>query len=196
VRIAEDGEILSRGPHIMEGYHNKPEETRQVIDADGWFHTGDIGRLDEAGRLSITDRKKDIIVLANGKNVAPQPIEAAIKASPYIGEIVLIGDRQNIVTALVVPAFEAVKKWSREHNLGVTEPAELVQHPEVRKLIKTEIDRHSTAFADFERVRRFTLLDREFSMENGEVTPTLKLKRRVIAEHYAAEIAGMNRGGE
>src|SRR5438034_6495079 len=150
----------------MEGYHNQPEETRQVIDADGWFHTGDIGRLDDRGRLSITDRKKDIIVLANGKNVAPQPIEAALKASPMIAEVVLIGDKQNVLTALLVPAFEALNSFAREHNLGTTEPKELVKRPEVRQLIKAEIDRHSTALADFERVRRFTLLDHEFTQES------------------------------
>jgi long-chain acyl-CoA synthetase len=195
VRIAADGEILSRGPHIMEGYHNKPEETKQAIDADGWFHTGDIGRLDPQGRLSITDRKKDIIVLATGKNVAPQPIEAALKASPYIAEIALIGDRQNILTALVVPAFDAVKEYARARSLGVSEPKDLVQHPEIRKLIKAEIDRLSKSFADFERVRRFTLLDHEFTVDSGLLTPTMKLKRRVVAERYAKEISTM-RGGE
>jgi long-chain acyl-CoA synthetase len=195
VRIAEDGEILSRGPHIMEGYHNKPEETRQAIDPDGWFHTGDIGRLDAQGRLSITDRKKDIIVLATGKNVAPQPIEAALKASPYIAEIALIGDRQNVLTALVVPAFDALKTFARERGLGVSESAALAQHPDVRKLIKAEIDRLGKPFADFERVRRFALLDHEFTADSGLLTPTLKLKRRVVAERYAKEIAAM-RGGE
>jgi long-chain acyl-CoA synthetase len=196
VRIADDGEILTRGPHVMEGYHNRPEETRQVIDPDGWFHTGDIGRLDAQGRLSITDRKKDIIVLANGKNVAPQPIEAILKGSPMIAEIALIGDNQNVISALVIPAFEALKNFAREQNLGTAEPKELVKRPEVRKLIKEEIDRRSTALADYERVRRFTLLDHEFTQESGLLTPTLKLKRRLIAERYAQEIAAMTRGGE
>jgi long-chain acyl-CoA synthetase len=176
----------------MEGYHNKPDETRKAIDPDGWFHTGDIGRLDERGRLAITDRKKDIIVLANGKNVAPQLLESAIKASRYIKEIALIGDRQNVVTALVVPDFEALKAFAKERGLSASSPSDLTKDPEVRKLIKSEIDRYSAPFADFERVKRFTLLDHEFTLESGLLTPTLKLKRREIAQKYASEIAAMS----
>jgi long-chain acyl-CoA synthetase len=193
VRIAPDGEILTRGPHIMRGYFHKPEATRDAIDPEGWFHTGDIGDLDEAGYLRITDRKKDIIVLANGKNVAPQPIEAALKASPYIQEIALIGDKQPTITALVVPAFERLRAYAREHELP-TEPEALAQHPEIRRLLKVEIDRHSGQLADFERIKRFTILDHEFSIDGGELTPTLKLKRRVIAEKYRDAIAAMGRG--
>jgi long-chain acyl-CoA synthetase len=192
VRIAEDGEILTRGPLVMEGYHNKPEDTAQAIDPEGWFRTGDIGKLDERGRLAITDRKKDIIVLANGKNVAPQPIETALKASRYIAEVALIGDRQNVVTALIVPAFDALKSYAKERNLDVPDNAALVKHPEIRKLIKSEIDRHSVSFADFERVRRFTPLDHEWTLDSGLLTPTLKVKRKAIKERYAAEIAEMS----
>jgi long-chain acyl-CoA synthetase len=193
VKIAPDGEILTRGPHVMRGYFHKPEDTREAIDPEGWFHTGDIGELDEAGYLRITDRKKDIIVLANGKNVSPQPIEAALKSSPYIQEAVLIGDKQPTVTALIVPAFDRLRAHARENSLP-TEPKALVQHPETRRLIKGEIDRHSTHLADFERIKRFTMLDHEFSIDGGELTPTLKLKRRVIAEKYADQIAAMSRG--
>jgi long-chain acyl-CoA synthetase len=195
VKIAGDGEILTRGPHVMAGYFNKPEATAEAIDPDGWFHTGDIGEFDAHGSLRITDRKKDILVLANGKNVAPQPIEAALKASPYIAEIVLLGDRQATVTALVVPAFDRLRAFARDRGLP-EEPAALTKEAEVRRLLKTEIDRHSTHLADFERVKRFTVLDREFSIDGGELTPTLKLKRRVIAEKYADAIAGLYRGGE
>jgi long-chain acyl-CoA synthetase len=194
VKIAPDGEILTRGPHVMRGYFHKPDATRDAIDPEGWFHTGDIGVLDEAGYLRITDRKKDIIVLANGKNVAPQPIEAALKSSPYIQEIVLIGDKQSTITALVVPAFDRLRAYAREHDLP-SEPEALAQHPDVRRFLKAEIDRHSGHLADFERIKRFSVLDREFSIDGGELTPTLKLKRRVIAEKYADEIAGMGRGG-
>jgi long-chain acyl-CoA synthetase len=195
VKIAPDGEILTRGPHVMRGYYNKPDATREAIDPDGWFHTGDIGELSADGYLRITDRKKDIIVLANGKNVAPQPIEAALKASPYIEEIVLIGDKQPTITAVVVPAYDRLKAFAREHGLP-DKPEALAQDPEVRKLLKKEIDRLSGHLADFERIKRFALLERGFSIEGGELTPTLKVKRRVIAEKYADVIGGMQRGAE
>ncbi|MBW3621899.1 MAG: AMP-binding protein, partial [Armatimonadetes bacterium] len=196
VMIAEDGEILSRGPHIMEGYHHKPEETQNVIDGEGWFHTGDIGRLDEQGRLRITDRKKDLIVLATGKNVAPQPIETAIKESPYIAEAALFGDNQNVISALIAPNIDALKAYAQEKNIGVSEPGDLVRHPEVKKLIKAEIDRATTGFADFEKVRKFTLLDHNFTDHPDLITPTLKLKRQLVKEKYAREIAAMSGGAE
>jgi long-chain acyl-CoA synthetase len=189
VKIADDGEILSRGPHIMKGYFNKPEETAAAIDSDGWFHTGDIGELDEEGYLKITDRKKDIIVLANGKNVAPQGIEATLKASRYIANVVLFGDRQPQIVALIVPDFEHLKGWAREQGVSATEPAELVKLPEVKKFYRQEIERHSGDLADFEKVRRFALLERDFG--GDEVTPTLKIKRRVVAENFDGEIRAM-----
>lgn len=191
VKIAADGEILSRGPHIMTGYYNKPEETAQAIDAEGWFHTGDIGRLEENGYLKITDRKKDIIVLANGKNVAPQPIEARLKASPYIGSVVLFGDRQPQIVALVVPDFEHLKRWAREQGLETKDTEALVKDAKVQKLIRDEITAQSKDLADFESVRRFALLSRDFSQERDEITPTLKIKRKVVAEHFAEEIRGL-----
>jgi long-chain acyl-CoA synthetase len=194
VKIAEDGEILSRGPHIMRGYYKLPEETAKAIDPDGWFHTGDIGVLDEEGFLRITDRKKDIIVLANGKNVAPQPIEAKLKASPHIANAVLFGDRQAQVVALVVPDFERLREWAAEQGLKAGEPEELIRLAEVKTHIKAEVDRLTTDLADFEKIRRITLLPRDFSMERDELTPTLKVKRRVVAEHYAAEIQAMYGG--
>jgi long-chain acyl-CoA synthetase len=194
VKIAADGEILSRGPHIMLGYFNKPEETAKAIDAEGWFYTGDIGVLDEDGYLRITDRKKDIIVLANGKNVAPQPIEAKLKGSQYVASAVLFGDKQQNVVALIVPDFEHLKSWASDKGLAATEPEELVKAPEVRKLYKEEIERHSADLADFEKVRRFTLLTRDFSHDRGELTPTLKIKRRVVAENYADAVQAMYGG--
>jgi long-chain acyl-CoA synthetase len=194
VRIADDGEILSRGPHIMVGYHNKPEATAQAIDADGWFHTGDIGMLEADGYLRITDRKKDILVLANGKNVAPQPIEGKLKASPFIANVVLFGDREPQVVALIVPDFEHLKRWAREQGIDTRDTAELIARPEVKRLYREEIDRVSPDLADFEMIRRFTLLARDFSQEQDELTPTLKVKRRVVAEHFAAEIAALYGG--
>ena len=195
IRIAPDGEILYRGPNVMKGYWNNEEATREMIDEEGWLHTGDIGHLDEESYLKITDRKKDIIVLANGKNVAPQPIESAIKQSPFVTEIVLIGDQQNIVTALVVPNKERLKEWATGEGLSFESDAALLESPEAKKKIKQEIDANSKHLADFEKVRRFTLLDATFGVDTGEMTPTLKIKRKVVLQRYAREVAAL-RGEE
>jgi long-chain acyl-CoA synthetase len=194
VKLAPDGEILCRGHNVMQGYYNKPEATRDAIDAGGWFHTGDVGVLDADGYLTITDRKKEILVLSNGKNVAPAPIEARLKTSPFIAQAVLLGDRQNVVSALIVPEFERLRLWAKEQEITANDNVALIAEPRVRRLIKAEIDRLSKELADFEKVRRFALLERDFTMDSGELTPTLKLKRRVIHDKYAAIIAGM--GGE
>jgi long-chain acyl-CoA synthetase len=193
VKIAEDGEICSRGPHIMKGYYNKPQETAEAIDADGWFHTGDVGEIDADGCLKITDRKKDLLVLANGKKVAPQPIENTLKSSPYISQIVLLGDKQSTVTALIVPAFERLKQFAQERGLNGADDGDLLKHPEVNRLIRSEIERLSGNLADFEKIHRFALLDHEFTVEDGEMTPTLKIKRRVVIEKYQDVIQGLYR---
>ena len=193
VRIAEDGEVLVRGPNVMLGYYNKPAETAQAIDPDDWFHTGDLGSLDADGFLRITGRKKDIIVLANGKNVAPVPIEEQLKTSPYISEAVLFGDEQDVITALIVPNFERTREWAKMQGLLVQGDAELVALPEVKQLIKQEIDRLTSHLAEFEKVRRFTLLDHPFSIETGELTPTLKVRRHFIKQRYAKELEAMRR---
>jgi long-chain acyl-CoA synthetase len=193
IKIAQDGEILARGPSLMRGYFGKPEATQAAIDAEGWLHTGDIGEITPKGMLKITDRKKDIIVLANGKNVAPQPIEALIKQSPYIAEAVLIGDKQNVITAIIVPAFDRLKSWAQSHALPISDMAELVRKAEIRKLIKEEIDRLSVDLADFERIKRFEIVSQPFTIEGGELTPTLKVKRKVIVQKYAALIEQMAR---
>ena len=191
VKIAEDGEILSRGPHIMQGYFNKPSDTAEAIDADGWFHTGDIGEIDEEGFLTITDRKKNLLILSNGKNVAPQPIENQLKQSPYISEIMLLGDQRRTITALIVPNYDAVKEFAAEQQLETEDIPALLQTQEVQRLIRGEINQYSSDFADFERVRMFTLMAEEFSEESGEMTPTLKLKRPVIMENHKAAIDQM-----
>ncbi len=170
--------------------------TAEVIDADGWLHTGDIGELDDEGYLKITDRKKDIIVLANGKNVAPQPIESALKQSSFITEIVLIGDKQNIVTALVVPNRDKLKEWATTENLTFTTDDELLALPQTYKKIKTEIDGLSKHLADFERVKKFALINAQFSVDTGELTPTLKIKRKVVLTKYAKEVATLRGGNE
>jgi long-chain acyl-CoA synthetase len=196
VKIAADGEILVRGPNIMQGYYNMPEKTAEVIEADGWFHTGDIGEFDEDGFLKITDRKKDLLVLANGKKVAPQPIETLLKESPYISQVVLFGDKQSIVTALVVPLFEHVKGWVKERGMSVSsiKKKELAQLAAVKNLIQEEIERLSGHLANFERIHRFSLIDHEFTVESGEMTPTFKVKRRVVMEKYRDVIETMYRG--
>jgi long-chain acyl-CoA synthetase len=191
VEIAEDGEILSRGPHIMQGYFNKPSDTAEAIDADGWFHTGDIGEIDAEGFLTITDRKKNILVLSNGKNVAPQPIENQLKQSPYISEIMLLGDQRSTVSALIVPSFDELKEFAAEQQLEAEDIPALLQTQEVQRLIRSEINQYSADFADFERVRRFTLVAEEFSEKSGEMTPTLKLKRSVVMENHKAAIDQM-----
>jgi len=191
VRLAEDGEILCRGPLVMQGYYNKQEETSSVIDGEGWLHTGDIGVMEPDGHLKITDRKKNILVLANGKNVAPQPIESHLIQSPYISQILLTGDQQKAVAALIVPAFDAVKEALSGKGVDAPTPEAIVELREARQLIKSEIDRLSDHLADFERLKRFTLLPREFSMAEGELTPTLKIKRKVVLEHFREQVQQM-----
>jgi long-chain acyl-CoA synthetase len=194
VKIAGDGEILFKGPNVMPGYWKNEEATRDMIDADGWLHTGDVGIVDDEGYLKITDRKKDILVLVNGKKVAPQPIESELKQSPFINEAVLIGDKQNVVTALVLPAMGKLTEWAKEQSLTYADNDALLALPEVKKKIKQEIDAHSKHLADFEKIKKFTLLNATFSVDTGEMTPTLKVKRKVVAQKYAREIAAM--GGE
>ena len=191
VQIAEDGEILTRGPHVMKGYFNNESATAEVIDGEGWFHTGDIGIIDEDGFVKITDRKKNIIVLSNGKNVAPQPIESELVQSPFINQILLVGNERKNLAALIVPNFDALKAWAAENNVATDDLATTLETREVQQLIQGEIRSRLTDFSDFEQVRRFTLLDKEFSQEADEMTPTLKLKRNVIIERYGDAIAEM-----
>lgn len=192
LKIAEDGEILYQGPNVMKGYWQNEQATRDMIDADGWLHTGDIGVLDDEGYLKITDRKKDLLVLHTGKKVAPLPIESAIKVSPFINEIVLIGDKQSVVTALVLPEKRKLTEWAKEQNLAFADEAALLALPEVKKKLKQEIDAQSGGLADFEKVKRFTIIGDTFSVDSGELTPTLKVKRKIVAQKYAREIAAMN----
>jgi long-chain acyl-CoA synthetase len=184
VKIAPDGEILTRGPHVMKGYFKKPDATAEAIDPEGWFHTGDIGVIDERGFLTITDRKKDIIVTSGGKNIAPQPIERLLKSSPLVGEVVMIGDRRNFPIALVIPAFEALEKWAREKSLSFASREELIARPEVVALYEQTVKETTGHLAQFERIKKIALLPREFSIETGELTPKLSVKRRVVEQKY------------
>ncbi len=191
VRIAEDGEILSRGPHIMMGYFNNPEATAQAIDKDGWFHTGDIGELDSDGFLKITDRKKDIIINAYGKNIAPQPLEAMLKSSPYIGTPVLIGDRRKYLSALIVPNFEKLERDAQGLGIAFNSREELVANGQVIGLIQTEIDRFYKNLDRQEQIRRFTQLSRDFTIEDDEITRSLKVKRKNVDAKYKSIIDQM-----
>jgi long-chain acyl-CoA synthetase len=184
VRIAGDGEILTRGPHVMQGYFNKPEATAEVIDHEGYFHTGDIGRIDEDGYLYITDRKKDLIVTSAGKNIAPQPIENLMKAHALIGELVMVGNARNYPTALVVPKFENLTRLAEQEGITNTSRAELIAHPRVIELIEQAIASMSGELAQYEKIKKITLIPHEFSIDAGELTPTLKVKRRVVEARY------------
>ena len=183
VEIAPDGEILTRGPNVMKGYYNNPEATREAIGRDGWFRTGDIGELSD-GFLRITDRKKDIIVTAGGKNIAPQPIENAIKSNKYVSEVVMIGDKRKYPVLLVVPNFEQLEKWARLRNLTWTDRAQLLSLPAVQQKMEQAVLGSLHGLAAFETPKKVALLEHEFSIEAGELTPTLKVKRRVIDQHY------------
>lgn len=190
IKLAEDGEVLVRGVGVMVGYYNQPEQTAQVIGEDGWFRTGDIGAIDEDGYLTITDRKKDILVLANGKNVAPQPIENQLRESDLIKEVVLFGDGMESLCALIEPEREVVKRELDAAGHSYTEDT-LISLPQTRSLVKAQVDKLNKKLADFEKVRRFELIDANFSIEGGELTPSLKVKRGVVKERYADTIAKM-----
>jgi long-chain acyl-CoA synthetase len=194
VKIAEDGEIVVRGPNIMKGYFNNPEATSQAIDKDGWFHTGDIGLIDKDGFLKITDRKKDIIINAYGKNIAPQPLEALLKSSPYIGTPVLIGDQRKYLVALIVPNFEKLERDAKAMGVSFSTPQELVANEQVKALMQQELDRFNKNLDRQEKIRRFTLLPRDFTIDEDEITPSLKVKRKNIDKKYKPVIDAMYAG--
>lgn len=190
IKIADDGEILARGPNVMKGYYKKEAATREAL-AGGWFHTGDIGCLDDDGFLAITDRKKDLIVTSGGKNVAPQPIENLLKTNPYITNIVIIGDRRRFVSALVVPDFEKLGEYARSHGISYSGNEGLVADNRIVEFIKSEIDRATPQLASYERIKKIRVLSREFEIESGEMTPTLKVRRTNIEERYKGLIDEM-----
>ncbi len=184
IRIAEDGEILAKGPNIMQGYYLLEEETAEVLK-DDWFHTGDIGTVDVDGYLTITDRKKQIMVTSVGKKIAPQAIEKAVENSKYIEQIVLVGEQRRFVAALIVPDFEQLGLFARKAGLKNVSAAELVKEESVVELIRLEIEKQQAIFSDYERIRKFELLAEPFTIENGKLTPTMKVKRKVVLQEYA-----------
>jgi long-chain acyl-CoA synthetase len=191
VKIAEDGEILCQGPNIMLGYWNNEKATREAIDEDGYFHTGDIGHLDDQGRLYITDRKKELIVTSGGKKVAPQPIENLLKVDKYISQAVLIGDQRNFISALIVPNFDSLVRWAGYKKITFKSHAELIQNPLVYAKIGSRVERVNERLSNYERIKKMVLLDEEMTLEGGQLTPSLKVKRRVVNQMYAAQIEGM-----
>jgi long-chain acyl-CoA synthetase len=194
IKIAEDGEILARGPNIMVGYYNNKKATEETIDKDGWLHTGDIGIFDPAGHLVITDRKKHLFVSSGGKNIAPQPLENLFLQSKYIDQFVLIGDKRMFLSALIVPDYDALKEYADSHRLPYKTKEDITRIPEVHKLIDEDIRRLQKDLANYERVRRFAILDKPLSIEDGEITPTMKVRRKVVEERYRDLIEGMYQG--
>jgi long-chain acyl-CoA synthetase len=191
IRIAPDGEIITRGPNVMRGYYGKPQATADAIDGDGWFHTGDIGLIDAEGFLRITDRKKDLIVTAGGKNIAPQPIENLAKRSKFVSNAVMLGDRRPFPIMLVVPNPEPLRAWAARHGLPTDDVERLVARPEVHTKIEREVRKTLRDLAQFEMPKKFLLLPRDFSVEGGELTPTLKVRRRVVEERHRAAIEAL-----
>jgi long-chain acyl-CoA synthetase len=191
VKIAPDGEIITRGPNVMIGYYNKPQATAEALNSEKWFHTGDIGMLDSEGFLRITDRKKDIIVTAGGKNISPQPIEALAKTSKFVSNAVMLGDRRPFPIMLIVPNFDALGAWATGEKIAFPDAASLVRHPEVHAKVEREVRNALRDLAKYEMPKKLLLLPRDFSIESGELTPKLSVKRKVVEQHHAAAIEAL-----
>ena len=188
VRIAADGEIETRGPHVMRGYYNKPDETRAVMTDDGWFKTGDIGTLDQDGFLRITDRKKELFKTSGGKYIAPQPIEQMIKGSRFVNQVVLVGNGRKFAAALIVPDWERVESYAELKGIKTKDHGELCRHPRVIDLFERQVAALTTELANYESVKMVALIENELTIEGGELTPTMKVKRRVVDEKYKSVI--------
>lgn len=191
VRLGENNEILVKGPTVMRGYLNKPEATAEAFTDDGWFRTGDAGRIDDSGALILTERIKDLFKTSNGKYIAPQAIESRLGEDPYIEQVAVIGDQRKFVSAIIVPAYEALKEYAAMKKIKYGSLEDLLKNSEIIKLIQERIERLQRGFASFEQIKRFTLLPHAFSMESGELTNTLKIRRPVINRRYAREIEAM-----
>lgn len=191
VKVRADGELCVKGPSVMTGYWKKPRETAEAFDEDGFFHTGDIAEIDDDGFILIIDRKKDLIITAGGKNVAPQPIESRIKQSPFVEAVVLIGNRRPFLVALVSPAVEELARWAKDNRLQITEPRNLMNHPEIIQLFEDVIERENAGLAAFEQIRASKVLPEPLSIESGHLTPTLKVKRHIVEADFEETIEGM-----
>jgi long-chain acyl-CoA synthetase len=191
VKISNDGELLIKGPQIMKGYYKNPKATAEVFTKDGWFRTGDMAKIDADGYVAITGRIKDIIVTAGGKNISPQNIENSLKASKYIEQVAIIGDRRKYLSALIIPSFENLQKWARSKGISYSDNKDLVNNTEVNAIIQEEITKLMKDYARVEQIRKFTLLDAEWTQDTGEITPSLKVKRRVVEDKYSKLIENM-----
>jgi long-chain acyl-CoA synthetase len=187
VRIASDGEILVRGPSVFKGYWNRPEETQNAFE-DGWFKTGDIGHLDADGYLSVTDRKKELIKTSGGKFIAPQPIENSLKLNPLVGTAVVVGDKRKFACALISPNFAMLEDWARSNGIPFSSRPELIAHAKVQSLYEELVEASNEKLARFEKLKRVVLVPDEFTPENGTLTPTMKLRRRIVEERYRRQI--------
>ena len=194
LKIAADGEILAKGPNIMKGYFKNPAATAEALDDDGWFHTGDIGELDEDGYLKITDRKKSILVTSGGKNVAPAPLENALVICPHIEQALIIGDQRNFISALIVPDFNKLREYAEANGIEGRQAETLIKNSEIIQLVEKEVEDAMAPFARYERVKKIALLPRELTIDEGEVTPTLKIKRKVVLEHFSEAIESIYAG--
>jgi len=184
LKIAEDGEILVKGPNVMLGYLNRPEKNEEVFDAEGWFHTGDIGILEDGKFLKITDRKKEIFKTSGGKYVAPQPIEQRIRESPFIEHIMVVGENRNYVAALIVPNFDYLKSWCAVKHIAYGSKSKAIHNSRIIRRIRQEVERFNQDLGQFEKIKKFRIIDAEWSTESGEISPTLKPCRKFIIEKY------------
>ena len=191
LKIAADGEILFRGPNVAKGYFKQPDATAEAWDSGGWFHTGDIGRVDEEGFLFITDRKKDLIVTAGGMNIAPQNIENLLKADPFISQVMVHGDRRPYPVALITLNADELTKFAREQGVLTSDPAALVKHPKIVERVSRTVEEKNTNLQSYAKVKKFAILPVDFTPEGGELTPTLKVKRKVVAEKYKKELESL-----
>jgi long-chain acyl-CoA synthetase len=188
IKISEDGEILVKGPQVMAGYYKNPKATKEVFTKDGWFRTGDMGFNDEDGYLRITGRIKDIIVTAGGKNISPQNVENSIKTSHFVEQVAVIGDRRKYLSALIIPSFDHIEKWARKNEISFSDKHDLVANDRVIELMRAEIDKYTKQYSRIEHIRKFTLLVAEWTQATGELTPSQKVKRRVVEDKYKKEI--------
>ncbi|RYG07708.1 MAG: long-chain fatty acid--CoA ligase, partial [Chitinophagaceae bacterium] len=196
IKLGEDGEVLTRGHHIMKGYYNKPDQTNEAIDKDGWFHTGDIGEIIDGRFLKITDRKKEIFKTAGGKYVAPQMLENKYKESPLVEQIMVLGENQKFPAALIVPTFTALQAWCTKKGIAYTTNEEMIKNPQVIEKYERIIAQYGSEFGKWEQVKRFALLPKELSIDGGELTPKLSFKRKVILEKNASTIEKIYKDAE
>ena len=191
IKIGDNSEVLVKGPTVMTGYYNKPEATAEAFTADGWFRTGDAGYIDKEGSLFLTDRIKDLFKTSNGKYIAPQMIEARLGTDKFIEQVAIIGDSRKFVSALIVPNFGSLREWAANNGIPSTSDEELLKHQSVHDMMEARLEKLQKGLAPYEKIKRFTLLPHEFTMDNGELTNTLKIKRRVINSRYADLIEAM-----